>query len=641
MSWKSRPHVDSYLFHLAGEAASVAKHRQTMEAMDPVPGDLMGDDVAGPVFDAPLSDKARAEFARQSFAGSEDAGEVDLPSYEDGVPVLLQVRRLDWTGDGLEGFTLGTRVGDIATGSASLEGIEALSEDPDVLRIDVSRDAGREELNVSAPAVGTTRVHGTLNEKGRHALVGVIDGGIDVLHEAFLGADGRSRVLAIWDQVDPTGPGPQDASGRQLGGTLHERSDIDRYISTGVLPNGLKRDPRGHGTHVASIAAGRAVRNCPGGIAPEAGLVVVIPKISTPAGDPNSIGYSRAHVDALAFLDKIASDEGRPMVVNVSLGMNAGAHDGSSTLEAAFDNFTSRGRMPGRVIVKSAGNVGDKKLHARFQIGDGQQIELLWDSWSTPRRADVVELWFNSADDLSFTLSAPSGQGTSNMLSRLTPKIAGVMANGNAFSMTLDRFNRDNGDTRVAITVSRGTAQGIATGRWILTARSGRVASTGHVHAWIERPDAGTTIEFATEIAEGGSLSIPGTAGSVIAVAAVDRAMNGQVTSFSSRGGTRDGRAKPDIGAPGFQIRAASSGTKAGVVAKDGTSMAAPHVSGAIALLMSQQIETGQPQLNANQIRAALTQSARGFNGHWNASRGWGMLDIPSLLALFRPPGTS
>src|SRR5690606_33292358 len=67
---------------------------------------------------------------------------------------------------------------------------------------------------------------------------------------------------------------------------------------------------------------------------------------------------------------------------------------------------------------------------------------------------------------------------------------------------------------------------------------------------------------------------------------------------FSSEGPTRDGRQKPDLSAPGRSVRAArSKGLRrrypdnerwrtAGTVAMDGTSMAAPHVAGAIALYL-------------------------------------------------------
>jgi subtilisin family serine protease len=78
----------------------------------------------------------------------------------------------------------------------------------------------------------------------------------------------------------------------------------------------------------------------------------------------------------------------------------------------------------------------------------------------------------------------------------------------------------------------------------------------------------------------------------VLTVGADDR--NGQVTSFSSRGPTKvafapsavdDGRTKPDLVAPGDDILSALPGGTYGVL--QGTSMAAPHVAGVVALMWS------------------------------------------------------
>lgn len=635
MATKKGSEIDSYLFHLIGDEETVAQNQEKIAAKQALTQDEVTEFGPGSPVTASEGLESVAQPEADSFAAAEDPAETSMPTYEQGIPILIQVRRLEWTGDHVAGFHRYSRVGDIVTGSASMSAIEELGKDPDVMRVDVSRDAGEEELDVSVPAVRADVVNRRAStDQGIHALVGIIDGGIDVLHEAFQDDNGKTRIVAVWDQRDSTGPAPKDDAGNALYGTLHTSADIDSYILSGVVPAGSRRDPSGHGTHVASIAAGRAAGGFSGGVAPKAGIVIVIPKINTPHGDPRSIGYSMSHVDALAFMDRIAIKEGKPIAVNISLGMNAGAHDGTSTLEAAFDNFTSSGRMPGRVLIKSAGNAAMQDLHANFQIGESQQIALKWNSWNTPRRADVIEVWYNSADDLAFTISAPNNAGTTPILDRDNNRDISRFANGNACSTTLDRFYRDNGDTRLVITITRGTAPGIAMGEWTLTARATEVLSVGTVDAWIERP-RGRTINFVTDVARDGSLSIPGTANAVIAVAAVDRAMNGQVTNFSSRGGTRDGRPRPDVAAPGDGIVAARSGTTNGTVAKSGTSMAAPHVTGAIALLLSQQGRRGNPQLNANQIRAALAQSSGGFNGHWNSARGWGMLDVPALLSLF------
>ncbi len=656
MAERYRPEVDSFLFHVIGDGTSVEDLKHQIESIEPAPP------VMGPMEDVeydaetlesfPMAPGPAMDFEREherfwmnadeSTMDDEAAAEedTDLQSYADGFPVVLQVRNPEWDGSRIDGFRRASRVGDVVTGHATQPAIRMLSSDEDVIRIDFSRDAGLEEVNVSVPAVHGDQVHRPpIDERGANALVGIIDGGIDVLHEAFRDDSGSTRIVALWDQRGSTGPPPVDDDGNPLYGTLYSSSDINAMISSGSTAPELGRDRQGHGTHVASIAAGRATGAFTGGMAPESGIVFVRPKLTTPAGDPRSIGYSMAHVDALAFMDRVArsQDPPLPIVTNISLGMNAGAHDGTSTLEAAFDNFTSSGRMPGRVLVKSAGNAGTQGLHSSFQIGSEQVIDLEWLSRNVVRLDDVIEVWFNSADDLTFTLQAPDGSRTPAVgRAPLPARTNGPFAGGNVYSLALDRFHRDNGDARLSLRITRGTASRILPGTWRLQVKSGSVTSAGWVDAWIERHNR-MPLRFSTHVSQDGTLSIPGTANAVITVAALDRQMNGQVMSFSSRGTTRDGRQRPDIGAPGNDIMAAAAGTANDVIAMPGTSMAAPHVTGAIALLLSQQQDTGaDQQLNANQIRSALVQSSRGFNGHWNSARGWGMLDAESLVDLFR-----
>ena len=120
------------------------------------------------------------------------------------------------------------------------------------------------------------------------------------------------------------------------------------------------------------------------------------------------------------------------------------------------------------------------------------------------------------------------------------------------------------------------------------------------------------------------SITDPGNAEDVITVGAThgNWPHTYGVSYFSSRGPTGDGRMKPDLVAPGERIEAPVPNNETG--AESGTSMAAPHVSGAAAMLMAR-----YPELigNPRRVKRILCESAtdlareRSFQGH-------GMLDV-------------
>ena len=375
-------------------------------------------------------------------------------------------------------------------------------------------------------------------------------------------------------------------------------------------------------------------------MAPEAKIVAVIAKLDKHNhGDPLSIGYSISHIDALSFIQDVAVRNGLPVVVNVSLGMNAGAHDGTSALEAAFDEFSRGGRRPGYIIVKSAGNERGRDGHARISLGCYAVDGFTWRSSDIRRAEDIVEVWFQSSDDVRFRLVNPVGDG-SPWVGRSNPVARGYFPDGDSYLLAFTRFHRDNGDSRLLVTIAPATPlRNIAAGHWTLEIETAEVRSSGRFDAWVERINS-RPIAFIGHQDEEMTLSIPATARTVIAVGAVQTTRPFRLFVASSYGPTRDRRGKPDVCAPGQAITAARSGTDGEVVGQSGTSMAAPHVTGAIALLLSRrekerEFDPDWKQWSAAQIQAALTQNTQNFNGAWSAGMGYGVLDVQKVLDTF------
>ncbi len=120
------------------------------------------------------------------------------------------------------------------------------------------------------------------------------------------------------------------------------------------------------------------------------------------------------------------------------------------------------------------------------------------------------------------------------------------------------------------------------------------------------------------------NITDPGNADGVITVGSTHREKPHAygVSYFSSRGPTGDGRMKPDLLAPGERISAPVPG--GGVEKMDGTSMAAPHVSGAAAMLIARHKELRR---NPQRIKQILCATATDL-GRERSFQGAGLLDI-------------
>jgi subtilisin family serine protease len=557
------------------------------------------------------------------------------------VPVLIAVHSADQQLD-VPGFRLVSRTGRILAGVGNRTAIRTLEAHPGVVSVEASPPSGKPDCAVSVPFVRATAVQTGYSERGERALVGVIDVGIDVLHEAFRDENGKSRIVAVWDQQSTQGPPPP---GQQFG-TYHSREDLARYLETGKVERGLQPGYECHGTHVASIAAGRACGGAggfSGGVAPAAKVVVVLARVYAESGSPDSLGYSVTHAAALNFINTVAEQENLPVVVNVSLGAQTGGHDGMSLLELMFDEFSGGGRHPRRVVVKSAGNDGERRLHATVAVNGSMVNRLRWrspprDTVNSPsgRRCDVLDCWFPPQDELHFRLTDPSGHDSPEV-HWATTCVSWTTGTGNNCLLEYERFDQDNGDSRLRVAIGGGAVP-IQAGEWQLKITSGPLRKPIELHAWVDRILDAQPVEFMDHTVRG-SLSVPGTARTVIGVGAVVAADPVEVPAFSSHGGTRDGREKPEVSAPGVNILAAASHTQNQSRPESGTSMAAPHVTGAIALLLSHSEKAGR-RINANQILGALRGSTRNGNAGWHPGSGYGVIDVEALFHAFgfQPP---
>lgn len=514
------------------------------------------------------------------------------------------------------------------SGRAPFDRLPSIAQLPGVAEIEAARPLVM-DLDQSLAATRTTVLHeGDPAVTGEGALVAVIDSGIDYTHPNFRHADGSSRIRFLWDQRGPTLPGGPVPFGRE-----YTQDDLNEALRLTTPHQSVSHtDRNGHGTHVAGIAAGngRAGDTPFCGVAPGAELIVVAYR-----GEGVTIGRSTRALAAFAYVVEKARALGRPVAVNFSQGMNGGGHSGETVLETGLDNLA---REPGVVLVKSAGNEQDWNIHASGTVRNAQTTAVELSVQTNNRDDDVVEIWFSGEDRISVEVETPEGE-------RLSPVALGhrrdfLTRAGNSLFIESAVNASDTGDTRVTLILSLGSAAFIQPGIWRLHLH-GDAIRHGRFDAWIERSDRsvqGEQTRFSPGSAEPSStISIPGTARRIITVGSyVTRPADGfgaplgQISNFSSRGPTRYGVQKPEIAAPGELIISARSAHSLEPQRPDqwhtpmpGTSMAAPHVTGAAALVLGV-----RPDLNCEQVKQILMRSARvdGFastapDNVWGAGR--------------------
>jgi subtilisin family serine protease len=396
--------------------------------------------------------------------------------------------------------------------------------------------------------------------------------------------------------------------------------DIDSALTApepiNVVRHKDRRDAAGmfHGTHVAGIAAGNGRPAPPDkgqpvyvGIAPQARIVVVANSRGR-LGNEHGLSDSADTIDALRYVADVAAalseSESRliPCVINLSQGDNIGPHDGTSLLEMAIGNLVA---APGLVFVKSAGNEAARARHAVGTLEAGAKQTVMFDVPMSAATQIMVDIWYPHAGRIAVRVEPPGGgAGTDDVSTDQTATFK--LSNGNEVFIDSELDNPGNHDNRIVIVITPGTKKKIAGGLWTL-ALSVNGSVTGEWHAWIQTAD---NVRFqAPHVSADCTLTTPGTHPAVISVGAyVTRgSSNGDIAKFSSRGPTRDGRRAPTISAPGEITIAPQPESDVGFFAgMRGTSMAAPVIAGAVALLLEK-----RPTATLDVLKLSLESTAR------------------------------
>jgi len=491
---------------------------------------------------------------------------------------------------------------------------------------------------------------------GKEVVIGIIDFGFDYTHPTFYNPEtGEYRIKRVWEQNTLNSTPP---SGFSYGEEVSDEEMLILY-KTDISSSG-------HGTHVASVAAGSGgelSRNYRG-VAYESEIVLVSLNVRE-----GTSGLNTGVIDGINYIFQYAESVGKPAVINISQGHHTGPHDGTSLADQAIDAMSG----PGRIIVGAVGNEGDPTgfyLHFDHTFDNENEIlgYLVWPD-EISAGTTLVDLWGEVGSGFQvgleiFNPKTKQQEAVGEILQSGNPVsfIDGIMVDeegdtlyyeggieinplnnrphaqfyvDNTAQLTANDVNfsdlLDNDFVQFRFQGSQGTVHAYAannSGEAFFTDLSGIGADEfiGGVRVIGGNPQS-TMGELGVKaysvISVGGYYvknSFINTFGQVISTADII----GEQYVRSSRGPTLDGRIKPEICAPTSLIAAAENsfnqdfdqslevdqiekeeGSHWSFGIRRGTSIAAPIVAGVVALMLEV-----NPDLSPGEAREILTGHA-------------------------------
>ena len=471
-----------------------------------------------------------------------------------------------------------------------------------------------------------------LSLKGQGVLVGIVDTGIDYTNSLFQDEFGNTRILSIWDQTAT----PQSKASNQMVatkrlqggfapeyGTIYTRNQINEALQSetprDIVP---EVDANGHGTFLASIAAGsEEPANDFIGVAPRCELVIV--KLKEAKESLREFYYMKGDeplyqendiMAGVAYLESVARMEQKPLVILLGIGSNQGSHTGAGPLSLLLDEIAAQ---TGRVVIVPAGNQAIAQHHfygEATSLLNPVEVEF---NVGANISGFCMELWSYAPELVRVVVQSPTGQRSQGgfPISEETQTTNFIFENT---ILTLDYriAGKESGDLLIFFRFTN-PAEGI----WTVYVYP-EIAITGAFHIWLPiQPLVGQDIRFIepdpdTTVTTPGNTQLAITAGGY-------NGLTGVRFLESGRGFSGQGQVKPEFCAP----------------VQTGTSGAAAITAGAAALVLEWGILKGNaPTMNSVEVRNFLIRGCEreGNRIYPNKEWGYGTLNLYRSFQILR-----
>lgn len=488
---------------------------------------------------------------------------------------------------------------DVESIMVNLPGVKSVTPALEMARplaLNIGQNTNAASAVNSVNFIGADEAH-KLGFTGKGMRIGILDTGIDYTH-SMLGGSGKKGDYAA---IDPAKPSTAFPNEKVVGGIDLVGSDFNAASPLAAdhlpQPDANPLDEAGHGSHVAGTIAGRGdgVKTYDG-VAPDAKLYAI-----------KVFGKEGSTADAVVIAGfEFAADPNGDLnpddqldVINMSLG------GGFGQPRVLYNEAVKNLSRAGTVVVASAGNSGSVDYIVGAPSTSDEAISVAASIDGSPINWQYAAVSFTSPGFQPLNVKAVEGP-----LSKPVTQAGGVGGElvdiGDASTDLPDPLKAQlNG--KVAM-IQRGKAT--------FAVKLQRAVAAGAIGAVVYTNDDKAPIPMGGE----GSVGIP----AIMVSQAVGLQLLTQmktkpvtvqfktdktieepgnidtITDFSSKGPrSEDSLLKPEIAAPGQNITSAGMGTGSEGVKMDGTSMAAPHMTGAIAL-----IKQAHPELSSNELKS-------------------------------------